>query len=253
MSTQKAGIIEAETTAVNQAPSNQAPAVVTPNQMLMLAIEKGADMATIEKFMDLSDRFEANMARKAFVEAVAKFKANPPSVSKDKENKQFGSRYASIGNLVNTVSRELSKHGLSASWTQQTLQSKDIEVTCKLTHVLGHSESSTLIAAPDKSGSKNDVQQIKSTITYLRVTTFESVTGVIADNTDDDGNSAASVACISDAQILELESIMEDNEIDKDAFLKHYKIESLSDIPAASFNKARSVLMERAKNKGSDK
>ena len=46
-------------------------------------------------------------------------------------------------------------------------------------------------APPDTSGSKNLIQQLKSTKTYLEIATFESVTGIAAiDKGDDDGNSA---------------------------------------------------------------
>ena len=45
---------------------------------------------------------------------------------------------------------------------------------------------------PDDSGKKNPLQQIKSTITYLEIATFEAVTGIAAsDAGDDDGNGTA--------------------------------------------------------------
>ena len=44
-----------------------------------LAIEKGADLATIEKFMDLKERQDATEAKKAYVVAMGKFRANQES------------------------------------------------------------------------------------------------------------------------------------------------------------------------------
>jgi hypothetical protein len=153
-------------------------------------VSRGGDLANLDRMLDLQIKWEANEAKKAFDEAVAAFKANPPKVYRDKENKQYGSRYTSLANLVNTVNTELSVHGLNARWEAD--QSQHIQVTCILSHVRGHSERVSLHGPPDTSGAKNTLQQIKSTLTYLKLATFELVTGVASEegNLDDDGNGA---------------------------------------------------------------
>lgn len=163
-------------------------AQATPMQMLSMAVAKGVDIDQLTKLMDLQERWEKNEAKKAFLDAKAAFSANPPAVYKDKDNKQYGSKYSSIGNLVNTVNEELSKHGLSTSWNVN--QTEGISVTCVLTHRMGHSESCSMTGPQDSSGSKNPLQQIKSTVTYLKISTFEAVTGIASldGNADDDGN-----------------------------------------------------------------
>lgn len=169
----------------------------TPAHMLQTAIEKGMTPEMIEKFMDLEERYRKNEAKKAFDAAVAAFHENPPHVTKDKVNPQYQSRYTSLGNLVNTVSEALGNHGLHASWKIEQPDGQ-VRVTCVLAHTLGHSESVTMTAPPDGSGSKNPIQMIKSTVTYLRGATFEAVTGIASDestgvNLDDDGNSGSGV------------------------------------------------------------
>src|SRR6185437_6864901 len=57
---------------------------VTPMQMLAIAVQQGADMAKLEKLMELQDRWENNQARKAYVAAMSAFKANPPTIVKNK-------------------------------------------------------------------------------------------------------------------------------------------------------------------------
>lgn len=172
------------------------PAVVppenaTPMSMLAVAVQRGMDVATIAGLMALQKEWEANEARKAYATALAEFKANPPTVVKDKKNAQYDSMYTTIGNLVNTINTALSKHGLSARWDIE--QDKGIKVTCILTHRAGHSESVSMSGPPDDSGKKNPLQQIKSTVTYLKIATFEAVTGTAsADaNVDDDGNGSS--------------------------------------------------------------
>lgn len=176
------------------------PADVTPMQMLQAAVAQGADLERIQKLMDLQDRWEAKQALHAFNAALAAFKKNPPTIVKDLMNKQYTNAwYTSLGNLVNTTNAALGEHGLSASWEIE--QGELIAVTCILEHVLGHSRRVRLEGPPDTSGSKNTLQQIRSTLTYLKGSTFEAVTGIASrvGNQDDDGNGAGKKEKVEDA------------------------------------------------------
>jgi len=229
----------------------------SPMQMISAAVQQQAPIEYIKELMDLQERYEANEARKQFNEAKALFKANPPKVLKDKHNKQYGSMYASISNLVNTVNPELSKYGLSASWDQdQESVPGQIKVTCILSHVAGHSERTSMIAPPDSSGQKNPIQQIKSTVTYLRIATFESITGIASEegSLDDDGNNAGQGGAqyITEDQQTQLRDLIDEIKtkgiaFQQDAFLRACKAESLDTITAASFNGALNALKMKLK------
>lgn len=171
-----------------------APAVApaTPADIVLYAMQKGADIAQIEKFMDLQMKWEADQARKAFVSDMAEFKKNPPEIVKDKQVAFSGTSYmhATLGNVTEAIVAGLAAHGFSHRWdTEQT--SGQITVTCILTHKLGHSERTALSGAKDDSGKKNQIQQMASTITYLQRYTLLAATGVATkDQTDDDGAKA---------------------------------------------------------------
>lgn len=175
-------------------PTSQAM-VTTPAQLLAIAVNQNADLDKLEKLMALQERWESNEARKAFNVAVAEFKKNPPDIIKDKENKQYGSKYATLANLVNNGSAALAPYGLTVDWKVDQ-QGQQIKVTCILKHALGHSEEVSITGMPDESGAKNKLQQIKSTITYLKGETFQCVTGVTARDCpgDNDGNGAGKPA-----------------------------------------------------------
>lgn len=165
----------------------------SPAAMLRLAVERGADMAQIEKFMDLAERWEANNARKAYVSAMAAFKAEPLTITKDKHvsfTTQKGKTeydHATIGNVVNTIVAGLALHGFSHRWSLSQDAGK-IVVTCVITHQLGHSESTMMSAGADDSGGKNSIQAIASTTTYLQRYTLLAATGMAtSDQEDDDG------------------------------------------------------------------
>lgn len=166
----------------------------TPDNMLMIAVQSG-NIDLIERMVALKERMEAADARKAFTAAKAAFKGEALRIVKDKYNTQFKSWYSSLGNIVSTVSPILSKHGLSADWQIEQAGS-DITVTCVLSHALGHSESVPFTVPPDGTGAKNEIQKIKSSITYAKAVTFESVCGMASTdaNMDDDGNESASKA-----------------------------------------------------------
>jgi len=163
----------------------------TPSDLIALAMSEKADLEKLSALLTLQERWEANEAKKEYHRAMSAFKSEEVVVTKDKTNKQYSSKYCSLQNLINTVTPVLSKYGLSASW--DILQEGLIKVTCKITHVNGHSECASMSSEPDTSGAKNKIQQIKSTITYLKSVTFESVCGLAATdaNLSDDGNGSS--------------------------------------------------------------
>jgi hypothetical protein len=175
-----------------QAPDNEPQPnhvqTINPMAMLDFAVRQGADIEKLSKLMDLRERWEKDEARKAFVVAMSQFKSETITVAKDKFNKQYDSKYVSLGQLVGAVTPYLSKYGLSARWDID--QSSGIKVSCIITHVMGHSDAVSMIVPPDKSGAKNPIQEIKSAITYAKACTFESACGLAATdgNVDDDGN-----------------------------------------------------------------
>ena len=222
---------------------------MTPSDLLSILVQRGADLATLEKFMDLKEREEKNQARKAFVVAMTKFKADPPEIYKDKENKQFKSKYSSIDAMVNSTIPKLSKYGLSHSWQIGEINGNP-QVTCILTHELGHSESATMSAPPDTSGggSKNPIQQIKSTQTYLKIATFEAVTGLVSTegNLDDDGNASGAEYITSEMQ-TEINDLIKSTKADKAKVLKYLKAESVEKILLSDYGKAKVAFEAKAK------
>ena len=208
----------------------------SPAELIRMAVSGGADLEKLEKLLAIQEKWEANEARKAYHEAMARFKENPPLITKDKKNKQYNSDYTSIGNLVNTVNPELSKQSLSASWDIE--QNGIIKVTCIMTHKYGHSERASAQAGADGSGSKNAIQQIKSTITYLKSVTFESICGLASSdaNVDDDGNAVEPK--IDETQVAYINKKLDEIKADRAKFLEYMKIEKVEDMAKKDYAKA---------------
>jgi len=196
------------------------PVTIPPKSMLEVVIEKGADLQTIEKFMDLQERHEANEARKAFVVAMAEFKKNPPEIIKDMTvsfDTNTGTtsyNHASLANVTATIGTELSKYGLSGRWDVEQ-GDFGIKVTFILTHIAGHSESVSMVAPPDSSGKKNPIQSIASTVSYLERYTMLAGTGLAAKGMDNDGGLPEEEAePITEKQQKEIERLKKEAKID---------------------------------------
>ena len=166
---------------------------INQNSPLAMASEflkkdSNVDIDKLAKLLDIQERWEANEAKKAYVEAMAAFKADPPKIVKDKHVKYNQTEYhhASLENVTATIGEALSNHGLNASWVTEQGE-KTVTVTCRITHILGHSEQTSLSSGPDSSGSKNPIQALGSAVTYLQRYTLLSLVGLATEGQDDDG------------------------------------------------------------------
>lgn len=181
-----------ETQVVNQeSAAVVATSPITPMQMLNMAVSQGADLDKLTKLMDLQERWEKNEARKAFVAALNAFKTNPPEVLKNKDvlhNGKFMYRHATLDNVSGIIGEALATVGISHRWETEQIDGI-VRVTCVLTHDLGHSERVPLQAEPDKSGAKNSIQAIGSTVTYLQRYTLLAATGMAVKDQDNDAES----------------------------------------------------------------
>ncbi|MBV9181374.1 MAG: ERF family protein [Acidobacteria bacterium] len=182
----------------------------TPVELLRLAVEQNANLDQITKLMDLQERWERNEARKAFVAAMNIFKAEPTKILKSKrvsfETKAGGQKdynYAPLNEVCDAVIAGLSKVGISHRWKIEQ-QGEIIRVICVLTHELGYSEETPLQGPPDPSGSKNPVQAIASTVSYLQRYTLLAAVGLAAADQDTDGRVATQASGISAKRVEEL-------------------------------------------------
>ena len=116
------------------------PAAVTPAQMLSMAVEQGADLDKLEKLMELQDRWEATQAKKAYVAAMSRFRSDCPTIEKSRPG--HNSKYAGLSESIDQIKGLLADCGLSHSWKTDQADAL-VKVTCTVTHIDGHSESTS--------------------------------------------------------------------------------------------------------------
>lgn len=172
------------------------PPVTQSNRLIELlkaAVDRGADVATLERLAKLYESAEANEQRKAYNQALAAAKAELPTIIKDKQvQRQSGGelyKYETFAAIAEAVDPVLAKHGLFYRFPDGDEVSPDpakITVTCRLSHRDGYYEDTSRSALPDVGQNRNAVQAMGSTITYLQRYTLKAALG-LAVSQDKDG------------------------------------------------------------------
>lgn len=160
--------------------------------LIQLAVERGGDIAQLERLMDLQDRYEDRQAKKDFDSAMSKFQSILPVIEKGGVVDYTSSKgrtyyeYAKIEAIAKAIQPALKVSGISYRFTQSQDQGR-ITVNCIVTHESGHSEWSELTSHPDTSGGKDPLKAIASAITYLRRYTLTGILGIVVGGEDNDG------------------------------------------------------------------
>lgn len=206
----------------------------------------------VEQAFALYQRVQLDTSRRAFDNALAAAKAQIPTINKNRrvdftsQKGRTNYNYEDLSEIARTVDPILGANGLSYRFrTKQSEQS--VSVTCILSHSDGYSEENTLVAGYDISGNKNAIQAVGSTITYLQRYTLKASLGLAASK-DDDGKISGGSDLITDDQAEELANLITETRTDIHKFLEFGGIESLADMPARDFLKARGVLLTKLKN-----
>lgn len=231
----------------------QLPAV-TPLTMIERAIERGADVAMIEKLMELQERNDRNLGRRAFDAAIAAAKAEIPPIHKNRKVDFTTAKgrthytHEDMAEVARTVDPILSRYGLSYRFRTSQDQ-RILTVTCILSHRDGYSEETTLNGAADESGNKNHIQAIGSAATYLQRYTLKLALGLAASD-DDDGRTAEKVETISADQFFAMQGLIESTATDPVKFAQYLKVENLETLTLKQFDTAMAALRHKQKQAG---
>lgn len=220
---------------------------LTPMDMLNRAVEKGADIDVLEKLMALQERWEKNQARKAFDEAIseARVKIKPVTRNQKGHNSKKYADFAAIAAAVDPIIGQL---GLSYRF--RTHQDDRIHVTCILSHRDGHSEETTLAGPADKTGNKNDIQAIGSTLTYLQRYSLVQMLGLASGDDDDGAGMHSQERPLIDAvQAQAIRDKLKDAAMSEYRFLKWAKVEKIEDIYADLFESCLEGITRASANK----
>jgi len=208
-----------------------------------VAFSPDADVAKLEKMLEMQERYEAKEARKSFFKSLSMFQMNMPPVIKSKQGHNY--QYAPLCDITAIANPVLNANGLAYRFEQQQ-DGDEISVTCVISNIEGHEERTTMKAPLDKSGSKNIVQAAGSTVQYLMRYTFIGSLGITTADSDSDGRVLSQTGnFITDEQLAELESLLAETSSNREKFFGHFGIKQLSDLPQTNYARAKSALVTK--------
>src|SRR3990167_4201359 len=178
-------------------PITQNPAEI----LLATAIEKGADITTLERLLSMRKELKAEQAREAFYKAMSEFQSSCPSIKKERKvrGKDGGVRYsyASLDDIVSVVAPLLSDHGLSYG-IKADLKEGFVIANCIVNHIAGHSETSSFAVPIEKEAFMGDAQKSGSALMYAKRYAFCNAFGIVTGDEDDDAQSLGGGVSVQD-------------------------------------------------------
>lgn len=232
-------------------PSPPVP-TVSESAAILQVIERAAanpavDVDKMERLMAMHERMLAKRAEASFNADLAEMQPNLPTISHRGEilNKAGGvaSTYALWEDINDQIRPILAKHGFALTF--RVGQDGPMRVvTAFLRHRDGHKEETTLSLPLDTTGFKNDVQAVGSSLSYAKRYTAMALLNITTTGEDDDGQRAGT-DYISPVQKDELIGLIKETDSDTAGFLKWMRANSLDEIKASDFNKARNALVQK--------
>lgn len=187
--------------------AERGPAAMTASQspqshtdVLFMAMQRGFSPEQISQMMDLRDREEAHLAKKAFNEGFSGFRGENIIIPKTKEvdrGKAGTFVQAEYHVAANLLSPALSRHGFSfrhdqkfgsRKWVTDGVESDVpwVYVTCYLEHRAGHSEKLELEGPPGDLSANTPTQNMQVTASYLKRQSLLAITGTATGGEDDE-------------------------------------------------------------------
>lgn len=228
--------------------------LLTPDAMLDRAVSSNASLDVVERLMALKERYDLARKREAFDAAMADVKESLPVIKKNRKvgfvseragvtNAKVNYQYEDLAAVVENITPILSKHGLSHRFRTKQ-EGPAITVTCIIAHRNGHAEENSLTGAPDTSGSKNAIQAIGSTITYLQRYTLKAALGIAAAG-DDDGNTSER-SLLTEEQIEKMRAKIKEVGSTEELVLAAIKQLQLADIYSDKFDAVMKLIESKS-------
>jgi hypothetical protein len=256
------------------APVVQPEAPPHPLVLVELAIERGLDPDKLGKLIELAERMDDREAQADYQQAMRRAQEKMPTVVRDADNKQTGSRYARFETVLHVCKPVWTGEGFSLAFSEADCPVAHHKRTVlTVMHDAGHRETSSIDLPLDGVGPKgnaiagmNAVQAAMSTGTYAQRALVCRVFNITVANQDVDGNSP-SKGCISRAQVAQINTLIDEladlgaplslpRMLAWQAEATALAIESLDDLPVEQFSEVMRELGYRivdAKDKNKQK
>lgn len=170
------------------------PAPVRPassvEDLLRLAVERGATVETIERLMAVRRELNAEQSRNAFFAALSAFQAECPAIRKtklvmNKDGRTVRYAYAPLESIVEQTKAILKKHGFSYT-LDSAMEADAVIAVCLVHHIGGHSERFTFRAPTATDAFMSAPQKVGAAMTFASRYVYRNAFGIMTGDDDTD-------------------------------------------------------------------
>ena len=208
-----------------------------------MASDPNVDVDKLERLMQMRERAIERQAKEQFDASMSQMQPDLPTIG-ERGNAAGRYTYALWEDINTAIKPILMRHGFALTF--RTDFTNGITVTGVLSHRGGHREETSITLPADKSGNKNDVQAVASSVSYGKRYTAGALLNLTSHGEDDDAYRAVQET-VNDEQLAKLNEWMEVTESDPAAFCRAFKVDSLANLPARDYQRA--IAMFQAKQK----
>lgn len=159
-----------------------------------VAMNPDADIEKMERLMAMHERVKAQQAAQLYAAAMKRAQATMPAITKDRQNTQTRSMYATLEAINEKAVPAYTDAGFSLSFnTYQAAEEGCVGVTCKVMHEAGHSEIFQCEVPIDNKGPNGTINKTltharASSISYGQRYLVKLIFNLNLGGEDDDGN-----------------------------------------------------------------
>ena len=224
----------------------------SPLALVMQAAATGATPEQIGQWMDLQERWGANEARKAYFTAMGRFQGECPAIPRTKtvQGRTGGLlyKYAPLEKILDVIRATEAACGFMHTWDQDDLENGGVRVTCRISHIAGHSETST-VTIPATTGMNTSKAQDKGIISsYGKRYSLLNAYGLATGGEDADGAAPSEpVQTITASQIATLKKALEDKGRDLKGACTYAKVDKPEQITVDKYEELLDMMAKAGK------
>lgn len=215
--------------------------------MIQQAIANGAAPETLEKFLELHQRWLDARAKERFGEALAAFQSECPQIHKGRKTTGggFNFHYASLDDVMKVAQPILARHGISLAFDSLHSTAEKVNlINVTLTIRVGSYAEDRKFGCPVPTDLKaSQPQQWGAALSYAKRYALCAALNIVV--TDEDTDAANVVSTITATEMIEIESLIAQSGTSLERFLAWLGVESLDLMPRERYKQASEYLRKK--------
>lgn len=207
------------------------------------------DVNKLQALLEMQQKVELRQAEVEFNAALARLMPRLPRIEKNgviPDNLgKIRSRFARYEDIDRVTRPLLADEGFSVSFRTEDIGHDKVRIIGTLAHRMGHARESSVtvpISAPPKA---TGTQAVGSSVSYGKRYVVCNMLNIITVGEDTDGQAEAKP--ITEEQILNIETMIQDTKADRRKFLAWMEVGKIEDITDGDYDKAIKALQAKAR------